>query len=87
MQKLISAIDNEELNDMISDLNSGLKVKVGKENLSEGLSECAVISLPYFINDNDYGTILLIGPTRMNYRATIPLIEYVAKSMIKLDKR
>ena len=87
MQKLISAIDNEELNDMISDLNSGLKVKLGKENLSEGLSECAVISLPYFINDNDYGTILLIGPTRMNYRATIPLIEYVAKSMTKLDKR
>ncbi len=87
MQKLISAIDNEELNDMITDLNTGLKVKIGTENLSEGLNECAVISLPYFINDNDNGTILLIGPTRMNYRATIPLIEYVAKSMVKLDKR
>ncbi len=87
MQKLISAIDNEELNDMITDLNTGLKVKIGKENLSEGLSECAVVSIPYFINDNDNGTILMIGPTRMNYRATIPLIEYVAKSMVKLDKR
>ena len=87
MQKLIKAVDNEEFTNVLTDASSSVKIVVGSENMNEGLDECAVVSVPYFINDDEFGTILLVGPTRMNYRATVPLLEYVAKSMRKLDKR
>ena len=87
MQKLVRAIDNIELKDYASDITHGLRVLVGAENLEDGLTDCSLITLPYFINDTEFGTILILGPTRMNYRATIPLLEYIARSMNKLDKR
>ncbi len=45
------------------------------------------MTIPYYIDDNEYGTIILVGPTRMNYRGVVPLLEYVAKSMPKLYNR
>lgn len=87
MQKLIKAVDNEEFTNFITDVNSSVKIVVGSENLHDGLDECAVVSVPYSINDDEFGTLMLLGPTRMNYRATVPLLEYIAKSMHKLDKR
>ncbi len=87
MQRLIKAIDSEEFKDYASDVTHGVRILVGQENKNDGFSDCSLISVPYFINDNEYGTIIILGPTRMNYRATIPLLEYVARSMNKLDKR
>ena len=66
--------------------NGGLKVHIGTENLA-GLETCSIITIPYYMGDNEYGTIILIGPKRMNYRGVIPLLEYVAKSMAKLYNR
>ena len=87
MQRLIKAIDSEEFKDYASDVSHGVRILVGQENKNDGFSDCSLISVPYFINDTEYGTIIILGPTRMNYRATIPLLEYVARSMNKLDKR
>ena len=67
--------------------NDGLRVQIGTENLIDGLNECSIISVPFIVNPDEAGSVILVGPTRMNYRATIPLLEYVAKSMTKLDKR
>ena len=87
MQKLIKAIDSVELKNYASDITHGVRIMVGNENLDEGFTDCSLVTVPYFINDNEFGTILIIGPTRMNYRATVPLLEYIARSMNKLDKR
>jgi heat-inducible transcriptional repressor len=86
MQKILNAIDN----DIVKEFNSseaGIKIHIGTENLCDGLEECSIITMPFSINENVAGSIILVGPTRMNYRATVPLLEYVAKSMKKLDKR
>ncbi|MCR5113021.1 MAG: heat-inducible transcriptional repressor HrcA [Acholeplasmatales bacterium] len=87
MQKLIRAIDGEEFSNLLTDTTKGVEIVVGSENKNEGFSDCSVVSVPFFVNDSEFGSILLVGPTRMNYRATVPLIEYVARSMAKLDKR
>ena len=87
MQKLIKAIDSAELKNYASDITHGVRILVGNENLEEGFTDCSLVTVPYFINDTEFGTILILGPTRMNYRATIPLLEYIARSMSKLDKR
>ncbi len=87
MQRLIKAIDSEEFIGYASDITHGVRILVGNENKNEGFSDCSLVTVPYFINDSEFGTILILGPTRMNYRATIPLLEYIARSMNKLDKR
>ena len=87
MQRIIKAIDGEIMRSFTSKEEAGMKIHIGTENLCDGLEECSIITMPFSINDNEGGSIILVGPTRMNYRATVPLLEYVARSMKKLDKR
>ncbi len=85
MQKILKAVDNDSMKSFVAN-GGGLKVHIGSENLCNGLETCSIVSVPYYIGENEYGTIVLVGPTRMNYRGVIPLLEYVAKSMTKLYK-
>jgi heat-inducible transcriptional repressor len=86
MQKLIKAIDGEIMKSFQEDIDSGLRIRIGSENNTDGLEDCSIITMPYTINKNEKGSIILVGPLRMNYRATIPLLEYIASSMLKLNK-
>ncbi len=86
MQKILKAIDDEAISDFAQSGTGNLKIQIGKEN-TNGLEDCSIVTIPYYIDDNEYGTIILVGPTRMNYRGVIPLLEYVAKSMPKLYNR
>lgn len=87
IQNILKTIDSEVMRDFTRNAHSGgLKVHIGTENLA-GLETCSIITIPYYMGDNEYGTIILIGPKRMNYRGVIPLLEYVAKSMAKLYNR
>ena len=86
IQKILNAIDN----DIVKEFNSseaGIKIHIGTEIMIPGLEDCSIIAMPYFVNDSEYGTIKLVGPKRMNYRGIIPLLEYVSKSMRKLDNK
>ena len=87
MQKIIKAIDDEIMRAFIAGEESGMKIHIGRENLCDGLEECSIITMPFTVNENEAGSLIMVGPTRMNYRATVPLLEYVAKSMKKLNKR
>ena len=87
MQKIIKAIDGEIMRAFIAGEESGMKIHIGRENLCDGLEECSIITMPFTVNENEAGSLIMVGPTRMNYRATVPLLEYVAKSMKKLNKR
>lgn len=87
MQKILTAIDNEAMRSIASSTNNGLTIHIGQENNLEGMDNCSIISIPYYIGENEFGCILLVGPKRMNYRGVIPLLEYIAKSMTKLYNR
>ncbi len=87
MQKIIKAIDQELVREIATSNQMGLKIHIGTEIECDGMEECSLISMPFSINENEIGTIMIIGPTRMNYRASIPLLEYIAQSMTKLNKR
>ncbi len=87
MQKVISALDEGVLIDILNSSNDGLMVRIGNDNSDGNLKECAIVSIPYIINDDAYGSIAVVGPIRMQYKVVIPLLEYVAKSMTKLYNR
>jgi heat-inducible transcriptional repressor len=86
IRDIMNAINDKRINSLITSPTNGLSVRIGQENKIQVMSDCAVISVPYQIGDEEGGTIAVIGPTRMEYRRVIPLLEYIAKNMSKLFK-
>lgn len=69
--------------DDISDLffssdTSKTRVFIGNENPHEELAQSSIIITKYIVNSENYGSIGIIGPTRMNYANTIAKLEYTA---------
>ncbi|AIO18993.1 Heat-inducible transcription repressor HrcA [Candidatus Izimaplasma bacterium HR1] len=67
--------------------NEEMSVRIGKENQITAMRDCTVITVPYDLNDEESGTIAIVGPTRMEYQKVIPLVKYLASHMSKLYKR
>ena len=86
IREIMNVINDKKINSLISAPNHGLSVRIGQENKIQVMNDCAVISVPYQIGDEEGGTIAVIGPTRMEYRRVIPLLEYIANNMSKLFK-
>lgn len=78
---LMEAIQNEELLQVINVNEHGITVKIGHENEIKAMKDCTVITVPYETESGDSGAIAIFGPTRMEYRKVIPLLEYIAKNI------
>lgn len=86
IKEIMRAVSEERINSLLSQPTTGLSIRIGGENPISTMSNCTVISVPYQIGDDDGGTIAVIGPTRMEYKKVIPLLEYIANNMSKLFK-
>ncbi|MFS8512184.1 MAG: heat-inducible transcriptional repressor HrcA [Planifilum fulgidum] len=58
--------------------DSGVQVRIGKENRCEAVDNCSIVSASYTVNGRSVGTISVLGPTRMNYKRVISLLEMLA---------
>lgn len=85
---LFNMIEADEIVKVIEADEGGhrLTVKIGQENEIKAMENCTLITVPYQINDHEYGKIAVLGPTRMEYRKIIPLLEHVARIMSDLYK-
>ncbi len=83
IKRLLSTISNGNVLDLVSN-EQGLSVRIGQDNKISTINDCTVISIPYNIDEENNGTIAVIGPTRMEYNKVIPLLEYIANNMSKL---
>lgn len=87
IQELLMAIEKKDLIKAVSesDRNSlGVTVRIGNENTINAMKDCTLITVPYEDSNGEFGTIAVIGPTRMEYQKIIPLLEYIAKSIKKI---
>jgi heat-inducible transcriptional repressor len=64
--------------------SNGMTVRIGRENQINAMKDCSVIMVPYEVNEGDKGTIAVVGPTRMEYRKVIPLLQYIAQHLSKI---
>lgn len=65
-----------------------VSVRIGQENEPEALHDCSVISAQYALPGEVSGTIAIVGPKRMRYSQTIPLVLRAAELMNQiLDER
>jgi len=86
IRDLFSAVETKErllevLDQMLGD--DGVCVAFGQEVDEPSLHDCALVATRYGAgrggNSAPLGTLGVIGPTRMNYRRVIPLVEYLSQ--------
>ncbi|WP_291321042.1 heat-inducible transcriptional repressor HrcA [Desulfonatronospira sp.] len=75
--KLLKLLDNTLESD-------GLSILMGREQDLEELSDYAVISSPYSLQDDSLGYVSIIGPTRMNYSRIIPAVDLTARILSQI---
>lgn len=86
LKRLFTILDQKDVFKVIGNTNK-LSFRIGREVEFMPTDRCTIISVPYSISEEEYGTIALIGPTRMDYTKVIPLMEYIAKNIAKLYKK
>ncbi len=63
---------------------SGIKVFIGSENPFFEMQGCSLVVGTYKGGTNVVGTLGVIGPTRMQYKQVIHVVDYTAKLLTKL---
>ncbi|OEH93689.1 heat-inducible transcriptional repressor HrcA [Bacillus solimangrovi] len=88
LQKLRSLMSLIEKDKVVYDLfrtsESGIKVKIGRENNLEEMENCSVITASYSVGTEQLGTIAVLGPTRMEYSKVISLLNVFSKDLTKV---
>jgi len=88
LKKLIDILEQKELIRIIKDTpTDSVSVKIGKEAGLESIDNATIISVPYENENGEKGNVALVGPTRMDYKRVIPLLEYIAKDISKYYKK
>ncbi|HEY0866614.1 MAG TPA: heat-inducible transcriptional repressor HrcA [Fimbriimonas sp.] len=56
-------------------------VTIGRENRDERLRQLSVVRHSFYVGENEAGVIALVGPTRMRYEVSIPLVNFTANAL------
>lgn len=86
IKKIFHAIEDKHLIvrllDKIYD-SQGVQVFIGSENILPEMKDFSLVFSTY--NGRDAcGTIGIIGPTRMNYKSVIPIVDHTAKTLTQI---
>lgn len=56
-------------------------VTIGRENRREQLRQLSIVRHSFYVGENEAGVVALVGPTRMRYEASIPLVRFTARAL------
>lgn len=78
-------IEKEEaLVNLLMGHEAGLQVKIGQENKFDAVKNLSLITSTFRLNEDQFGTIALIGPTRMEYRKVISLLQSLSNELTNI---
>jgi len=79
---LLMMIDQEEwISNLIRNNSAGLTIKIGRENNNSAMENCSLITATYAVGAEKFGTIAILGPTRMEYSRVISLLQLLSKDL------
>ena len=64
-----------------------LSIIIGEENKYWEMNDCSIVTASYQVSGETFGTIGVVGPTRMEYSKVITAVEYVAKMLGEILSR
>lgn len=66
--------------------NGDVHILIGGENNMKELQDCSVVRADYNYGKDSYGSIGVIGPTRMNYSQTVSVLNAIIKNLDNVIK-
>ncbi|MEG0448436.1 MAG: heat-inducible transcriptional repressor HrcA [Lysinibacillus sp.] len=60
---------------------AGIHIRIGSENQLLEIENCSVITTTYSIDEEQQGAIAIIGPTRMDYRRVVALLDVMRSDL------
>jgi len=76
---LITMMDQtNQISTLFSPNQSGIHIRIGSENTLLEMGDCSVITASYSIGEEQMGSIAIIGPTRMDYRRVVTLLDVMS---------
>jgi heat-inducible transcriptional repressor len=79
--KLVSILNECLAREQTANAACGVQVFIGGETLAPVLQQCALITAPYRLGagENAFGTLSVLGPTRLEYSRLIAVVGYIAR--------
>lgn len=72
--------DKQQLLNVINrDFTEKVKVFIGEELSCPEIEDCALVISSYRLKDRPVGRVAVLGPRRMEYKHTIPTLEYISQ--------
>lgn len=84
-ERLISLLHIIEEKNILRDIleqtmkHNGVITLIGEEIEEPRISGCSMVATSYKIGNKNVGSIGVVGPTRMDYRKVVPLVDYTGK--------
>ena len=61
-----------------------ITIRIGSENEMEALQSCSLVTATYRVGKHGHGTLGIIGPTRMNYRRVVTMMQYMGQVISRM---
>ncbi|HLO11910.1 MAG TPA: heat-inducible transcriptional repressor HrcA [Pseudoneobacillus sp.] len=82
VKSLLNMMEQEQwIYDFIRQNQSGIHVKIGRENNNVAMENCSLITATYSVGSEKLGTIAILGPTRMEYSRVIGLLQFFSRDL------
>lgn len=83
-RSLMEFLNQKDQMKMLSDeanvnKGTGLQIRIGKENAPAQLQDCSIVTANYRYNDENIGSISIVGPMRMDYDRVVSALENLMK--------
>jgi heat-inducible transcriptional repressor len=67
-----------------ADQRDGISVRIGPEIGLEELGDCSLVQASYKVNNEIAGQIAVIGPMRMDYGASVAVVDYIRETLSEI---
>ena len=88
VKSFLSALEHKEvLYKLLSEATKmELCISIGAENPFDEIKDCSIVTATYRVGSTTYGSMGLIGPTRMNYAKAVAVLNHVGRSLSEVLK-
>jgi heat-inducible transcriptional repressor len=78
---LADIVDSDVLYEAVTPNENAQIVTIGRENRHQSMRRFSIVRHSYFVSGQEAGVIAVIGPTRMRYERSIPIISFTAQAL------
>lgn len=79
LKELMKMLEDSSLFRQIANHEGNVAISIGGDNELIQISDVAVVSSKFKINNDEQGELMIVGPTRMQYNRVVALMEYMSK--------